>query len=137
MTKLILTLTALSTLAIVSPALAFAPSSFEFGDNGCTEKLRFCTTCTDNDYYSPKIDNAKNFVLLIEGDIRLNGGNIKRKGVYHFDNDYIKGEATMYRLKNISEKKQRQSPLITPMNDGRAMVCLVPKDKLGKYKKVR
>lgn len=137
MKKLILTLTALSTLAIVSPALAFAPSSFEFGDNGCTRKLVFCTTCTDNGYYSPKIDNAKNFVLLIEGDIRLNGGDIKRQGLYRFDNEYIQGEATLYRLKSTQNKGQHPASLSYPANDGEAMACLVPKDKLGKYKKVR
>lgn len=134
MKKLLITLTALT---ISAPTFAFAPSSFEFGDNGCTDKLRFCTSCTDNDYYSPIVKDPQKFVLLIEGDIRLNGGNIKRKGLYHFNNDYIQGEATMYRLKNIPKKEAKHPHLIHPTNNGEAMVCLVPKDKLGKYQRVK
>lgn len=133
MKKLLITLTALT---VSSVSFAFAPSSFEFGDNGCTDKLRFCTSCTDNDYYSPIVKDPQKFVLLIEGDIRLNGGNIKRKGLYHFNNDYIQGEATMYRLKRYPTNRQYPA-LITPMNNGQGKACLVPKDKLGKYKKVR
>ena len=133
MKKLLTTLTA---LIISAPTFAFAPSSFVFGDNGCTDKLRFCTACDDNSFYPPIVKNPQKFVLLIEGDIRLNGGNIKRKGLYHFNNDYIQGEATMYRLKRYPTDRQYPA-LITPMNNGQGIACLVPKDKLGRYQRVK
>lgn len=133
MKKPLITLTALT---ISVPTFAFAPSSFVFGDNGCTDTLSFSTSHTDRHYFPPKITDHRNFVLLIQGDIRLTGGYMTRQGLYRFDNDYIQGEATMYRLKRYPTNRQYPA-LITPMNDGQGIACLVPKDKLGRYTKVR
>lgn len=75
------------------------------------------------------------FVLLVQGDIRLNGGYMKRQGLYHFDNRYMQGKATLYRLEKYPDSPPYPA-LITPAEDGEAVACLVPKDELGRYRMI-
>lgn len=124
----------LTALTLSTFAVAATPMNFDFGDKGCTQPMQFYApnTRSDNFYYPPAHHDHKK-VLLVQGNVGLTGGGLKKQGTYQFNNAYLKGTATLYRL----AKNPAHHNLIEPTQGGQAIVCLVPKNQLGNYQKVK